>query len=123
MILRVSEKHKDVIDYLWKSINELYALLIIDSHGTILEFKTRQDFSMKHNMLYIEHIATLVSVRFKLADINTLLGGLEMTFNVFKECTMIVKPYGPDDILIMLVKNDPRYSEHLQNVKTKFYSN
>lgn len=123
MVLEVSEKRKDVINYLWKSINELYALLIIDSHGTILEFKMTLDFNERHDISYIEHIATLVSVRFKLADINTLLGGLEMTFNVFKECTMIVKPYGPDDILIMLVKNEPSYSEYLQNVKNKFYTN
>lgn len=53
-------------------------------------------------MLWIEYVATLVSVRFKLAEFDKLLGCLEMTFNVFKNDVMIVKPFGADAILIML---------------------
>lgn len=50
----------------------------------------------------MEHVATLVSVRFKLAKFDKLLGGLDKTFNVFKNGVMIVKPFGEDEILIML---------------------
>ncbi len=50
----------------------------------------------------MEHVTTLVSVRFKLAKFDKILGGLDMTFNVFKNGVMIVKPFGEDEILIML---------------------
>lgn len=121
--LGINEKRKNVIKYLWESIDELHALIIIDSHGTILEYKVKSDFESRYSINFIEHIATLVSVRFKLAEIDKLFGGLEMTFNVFKESTMIVKPYGTNDILIMLVKNQPTYSKYLEHVKNRFYSN
>jgi len=113
-----------VANYLWKTVPQLDALIIIDAQGNILEYRITPEFQKEHKMPWLEHIATIVSVRFKIAKFDKLMGGLEMTFNVFKENVMVVKPYGPSDILIIISNNEPSIEDKKQlvYVEKKFYS-
>ena len=98
-----SDWHESYANYLWKSIPDLGALLIIDNFGKIKEQRTSSEFDKVYASSWLKNIAKKVSVRFKIMDFHKELDGLQLTINVFKEYAMLVKSLNTNYMLIMIV--------------------
>lgn len=100
------------VNYLWKNIPDLGALLIINNSGKILEKKTSSEFRKENNLIWLKNIAKKVSIRFKIEDFHKELEGLQLTINIFKEYAILVKSLNPSYMLIMII---PPVDGSLQN--------
>lgn len=65
------------------------AIMIIDKQGKIIEHAETEEFKKEVSFDELTYIASLVSLRFRIAEFHKILGGLEMTVNIFKDHVMM----------------------------------
>jgi len=93
-----------LVNYLWKNIPNLGAIMLINNDGDIIHQKTSAQFEKEQDVGRLKYIARKVSVRFKIADFDKELGGLAMTINVFKGNTvMLVRSLNPTHLIVMMM--------------------
>ncbi len=68
------------------------AIMIIDDQGKIIEYIETEEFKKEISFDELKYIASLVSLRFRIVEFHKILGGLEMTVNIFKDHTMMTTP-------------------------------
>jgi len=98
-----------LVNYLWKNIPNLGAIMLINNDGDIIHQKTSAQFEKEHDVGRLKYIARKVSVRFKIVDFDKEMGGLAMTINVFKGNTlMLVRSLNPTHLIVMMmpIRND-----------------
>ncbi len=103
-------------DYLWKTIPNLEALLIINNQGNLLENRVSKQYITKHNLPSLQKIAKKVSIRFKIVSFDEELGGLATTLNIFQEHVMLVRALNLDHILIFLIQKSADMGHTIQMV-------
>lgn len=83
-----------------RCLSHLEALIITNNNGDLLEYGISEKYQ-ESNLPSFEQVARKVSIRFRIVDFDTELGGLAMTIN---GCTniMLVQPLQSDHILILL---------------------
>jgi len=93
-----------LVNYLWKNIPNLGAIMLINNDGDIIHQKTSPKFEKEHDVSRLKYIARKVSVRFKIVDFDKEMGGLAMTINVFKGNTiMLVRSLNPTHLIVMMM--------------------
>lgn len=65
------------------------AIMIIDQQGKIIEHLETDEFKKEISFDELKYIASLVSLRFRIVEFHKILGGLEMTVNIFKDRIMM----------------------------------
>jgi len=103
-------------DYLWRTIPNLEALLIINTQGDLLENRVSEKCKTKHNLPSLQQIAKKVSVRFKIVNFDEELGGLATTLNIFQEQVMLVRALNSTHTLIFLIPKSADMSQTIQIV-------
>lgn len=91
--------HK-IATYLWNKIPGINAILTIEKDGRPIESRISVEFEQEYETNWLKSLATLVSIRYPIADFHKQLSGLEMTVNIFKEKIVIVRQL---DISILLI--------------------
>ncbi len=103
-------------NYLWKTIPNLEALLIIDNQGSLLENRVSEECRTKHNLPSLQQIAKKVSIRFKIVNFDEELGGLATTLNIFQEHVMLVRALNSGHTLIFLIPKNSDMNQTIQMV-------
>ena len=108
-----------LIEDVWLKIPNLEGVLIIDTHGNVLENKISKKLEKSEDITWLKNIAKKVSGRFGFDGFDKELEGLRMTINVFARHIMISRPIRESKnllILIMPLSND--IWNHMVSVST-----
>jgi len=106
----------EFIDYLWKNIQGMNAVLILDDEGKILDKKITLQFEKEYNNIWLKNIADKISIRFTTKQFNKEMDGLELTINIFKNYAILVKSLKEKFILVMIVStNDKNLTTWIKN--------
>ena len=105
-MINIHEKEnwkKEYAKYLWKSIPDLGALMMIDNEGNLIEHKNSVQFEKDYGLPWLRYIAKKISLRFKIVDFHKEMEGLQLTINVFKNHAMLVKELNLNYILVLIL--------------------
>ncbi|MDC8451783.1 MAG: hypothetical protein LV477_02595 [Candidatus Nitrosotalea sp.] len=115
-MFEILDQRKSLVNFLWKSLPHLQALIITNNDGNLLEYRISEKYQ-ESNLPSFEQIARKVSIRFRIVDFDTELGGLAMTINVFKTNIMLVQPLQSDHILILLIPKGTNVEHAVEVIK------
>jgi hypothetical protein len=120
------EKHDEVqhqlADFLWENIPNMEALLIITRDGNVIEHRTVPQHEKVFTIEWLKNFGNLISVRFPTGDFHKLLGGLDMTINIFKDRAVLVSPLRTNHILTMIMPRTTNFNR-LGSILSKFKRN
>ena len=95
------------------TIPDLEATLIIDTDGTLLEYKSSEKFQNEHDMTWVKAIAEKISIRFKTKNFHKEFGGIHMTINLFDQHVLLVRPLSSEHIIVMILTASPSIKNSL----------
>jgi len=95
---------ESTVQFLLEKIPEIDATMIIDREGNLIKHTVSKSFESEIDPHELEYIAKLIGLRFRIADFNKILHGLEMTINVFKENCIITTSRNGSSIIAILTK-------------------
>jgi len=120
------QKHDEVqhqlADFLWENIPNMEALLIITRDGNVIEHRTVPQHEKVFTIEWLKNFGNLISVRFPSGDFHKLLGGLDMTVNIFNDRAVLVSPLRTNHILIMIMPRITNF-DRLGSILSKFKRN
>ncbi len=120
------QKHDEVqhqlADFLWENIPNMEALLIITRDGNVIEHRTVPQHEKVFTIEWLKNFGNLISVRFPSGDFHKLLGGLDMTVNIFNDRAVLVSPLRTNHILIMIMPRTTNF-DRLGSILSKFKRN
>ena len=120
------QKHDEVqhqlADFLWENIPNMEALLIITRDGNVIEHRTVPQHEKVFTIEWLKNFGNLISVRFPTGDFHKLLGGLDMTINIFKDRAVLVSPLRTNHILTMIMPRTTNF-DRLGSILSKFKRN
>ncbi len=103
---QVYGKGNEFINFIWKNVPGLGAVIITDKNANVLECDTSIQFEKEFSYSYLVQIAKTVSEQFTFTEFHNEMGGLGLTINVFKKYTMLVTSIDSNRILILIVPNE-----------------
>ena len=96
-----------------RTFPDLYSMIVTDKSGGLLSYFVSDECSQNCNLTKLKEVAKAVSIRFNIGNFQNLAGGhLEVTVNVFDEYFMLVRSFGEDRILAIMV---PKTIGNLEN--------
>lgn len=122
IMFEILDQRKSLANFLWKSLPYLEALMITNNNGDLLEYRISEKYQ-ESNLPSFEQVARKVSIRFRIVDFDTELGGLAMTINVFKTNIMLVQPLQSDHILILLIPKGTNVEYTVEVIKNAQIAN
>ena len=109
---------KSLLHSLSESISEVECLLIINSVGSVIEYKISDIHKNKGDYQILEKMARKVSLRFKIVEFDEEFGGLFITVNILKRNIMIVKSLTKEYTLIVLLPKESSIDKTLKILST-----
>jgi len=100
------DKGNEFVNFIWKNVPGLGAVIITDKNANVLECDTSIQFEKEFSYSYLVQIAKTVSEQFTFTEFHNEMGGLGLTINVFKKYTMLVTSIDSSRILILIVPNE-----------------
>lgn len=99
-----------LVDTIEKKIPDLYFMILIDKGGNLLSYFISEKCSGECNLSKLKDIAKLISIRFPIGGFDKLAGGLDLTINVFKERSVMVREIFQDNFMAIAI---PRNIDNL----------
>ena len=105
-----------------RTFPDLYSMIVTDKSGGLLSYFVSDECSQNCNLTKLKEVAKAVSIRFNIGNFQNLAGGhLEVTVNVFDEYFMLVRSFGEDRILAIMVPKTIGSLESTVNAVRSFY--
>lgn len=80
-------------------------VMIVDNEGKILESILTDSFAGIINVHELNYITKPISLCFHIVDFHKILGGFQMTVNIFKDLLMLMISFN-DDILVVITRKN-----------------
>ncbi len=98
--------------------------MIIDKEGNLIKYSVSKSFESELGSHEIEYIAKLIGLRYKKADFNKILNGLEVTINAFKDhCIFVTSLNSSYTVAIITGKVDVEKTRQIiSEIKSNRYS-
>lgn len=113
-----NEKLNSIIE---STFPNLHSLFITDKTGELLSYFVSDECCQICDLTKLKEVAKLVSIRFNIGNFQNLAGGhLEVTINVFEEHIMLVRSFGEDKILAIMVPKKIGNLEYILNAVRSF---
>jgi len=110
-VVTLNNKNK-LVDTIERTIPDLYAFMVIDKGGNLLSYLISEQCAGECGLSHLKEIGKLMSIRYDIGGFSKLLGGLDVTINVFKERTVMVRKIFQDNILAIVM---PRNTHNLED--------